>query len=179
VSTAEWTLRSVRNTRKDRKSLSAFACADLPIPWQAEVEDFVQTQLFDWRYAPLAQANDPRALLLFHARTKALIGVAAHERMVLQAGIDSFHATKLEIIALANDWQGRAFTTGDRASDVLMSAVMTDITARVPPRFARVLAVVHEANDRSIRLCRRYGFTDELSRSDELSQYRRLLTAHR
>jgi hypothetical protein len=77
------------------------------------------------------------------------------------------------------EWQRRTFTNGERASDVLMSGVMTDVVARVPPRFARVMAVVHEDNLRSIKLCRKHGFTEELSRAEQLPSYRRLLTAHK
>ncbi len=179
MTAAEWLLRSIRNTQKDRDQLARFRCADSSVEWQVEVEAFVQHQLRDWRYDPRAQENDPRVLLLLHAKTKELIGVAAHERIVLQAGDSSFHATKLEVAALATDWQGRKFGTGERASDVLLSGVMTDINARVPPRYARVLALVHEDNHRSLRMCQRHGFTEELSRPEQLSQYRRLLTTHR
>lgn len=140
----------------------------------------MQGALFDWRYAPLAQDNDPRVLLLFHAQTSALIGVSAHERVILQAGNgETFHATQLEVVALSTDWQSNRFSTGERASDVLMSATMSDVKARVPPRFARLLAVVHQDNHRSVAVCRRHGLTEELSRPDQLPQYRRLLTAHR
>lgn len=145
MSSAEWVFRSIRNTKKDKERLLAFACADRSVSWQAEVEDFVRAMLFDWRYAPLAQDNDPRVLMLFHKKSTALIGVAAHERIVLKAGDTSFAATKLEVVAIATSWQRRTFTNGERASDVLMSGVMTDVIARVPPRFARVMALVHEA----------------------------------
>jgi hypothetical protein len=148
------------------------------VSWQAEVEDFVREVLFDWRYAPLAQDNDPRVLMLFHAKSNELIGIAAHERIILQARDLTFSTTKLEVVATTTNWQSRTFKTGERASDVLMSAVMADVVARVPPRAARVMAVVHEDNVRSIKLCRKHGFTEELSRPDQLSKYRRLMTEH-
>ncbi len=59
-----------------------------------------------------------------------------------------------------------------------MSAAMTDISTRVPPRDARVFAVVHEDNVRSIALCKRHGLVAEMSRATDLSRYRRLVTAH-
>ena len=90
----------------------------------------------------------------------------------------SFAATKLEVIAIARAWQGQRFSSGERASDVLMSAVMTDVSKRVPPRDAGVFAIVHEENSRSVDLCQRHGFTEELSRPESLSDYRRLVTAH-
>jgi RimJ/RimL family protein N-acetyltransferase len=57
-----------------------------------------------------------------------------------------------------------------------MSAAMTDISARVPPRDARVYAIVHEDNRRSIALCRRHGLTEEMSRPHP--SYRRVVTPH-
>ena len=43
---------------------------------------------------------------------------------------NQFHATKLEVLAIAMHWQGRRFPTGERATDILMSAVMTDVSAQ-------------------------------------------------
>jgi hypothetical protein len=111
------------------------------------------------------------------AGTVELVGVAAHEQVVLESPTARFDATKLEVIALGRSWQGRRFGGGARASDVLMSAVMTDISARVPPRDARVFAVVHEDNHRSLALCQRYGLVEEMSRPHP--NYRRLVTSHR
>ena len=71
-------------------------------------------------------------------------------------------------------WQGRSFPTGERASDVLMAAVMTDVSSRVPPRDARVYAIVHEDNHRSLAVCRRHGLTEEMSRPHP--SYRRIVT---
>ena len=161
----------------DRDLLASFACADQAVTWQAEVEAFVQAQLVDWALDPHAAEEDPRLLLAFTA-SGDLFGIAAHERVTLQAGGDiRFPATKLEIVAVALKWQGRAFSTGERASDVLMSAVMTDVGARVPPLDARVYAIVHEENHRSIALCRRHGLTEEMSRPHP--SYRRLVTPHK
>ena len=49
----------------DRKLLASFACADLAVRWQAEVEQFIQAQLIDWAFDPHADAGDPRLLLAF------------------------------------------------------------------------------------------------------------------
>lgn len=174
----EWLVRTVRKTQKDRTRLATFTCADRLVHWQVEVEDFVRNQLFEWRYAPLARENDPRLLLMLHRQTQDLIGVVAHERLLLQAEDSSFPATKLEVVAIATAWQGRCFSSGQRVSDVLMSAALSDVRARVPARFARVLALVHEDNVRSFSLCRKHGFTDELSRAEKLQHYRRLITEH-
>jgi hypothetical protein len=161
----------------DRQLLACFACADPAVRWQVEVEQFIQAQLAEWAFDPhAAEEGDPRLLLAF-TTAGDLFGVAAHERVILQAGHGAqFHATKLEIVAIALKWQGRSFPTGERASDILMSAAMTDISARVPPRDARVYAIVHEDNHRSIALCRRHGLTEEMSRPHP--SYRRVVTPH-
>jgi hypothetical protein len=60
-----------------------------------------------------------------------------------------------------------------------MSAAMQDIAARQPPRDARVYAVVHEANVKSLALCKRHGLVHELERSASAPRYIRLVTEHR
>jgi hypothetical protein len=161
----------------DRELLASFACADPAVRWQLEVERFIQDQLADWAFDPHASDGDPRLLLAITA-SGDLFGIAAHERVTLQTGDDEqFPATKLEVVAVALKWQGQAFPSGDRASDVLMSALMTDVSARVPPRDTRVYAIVHEDNHRSLALCRRHGLTEEMSRPHP--SYRRLVTPHR
>lgn len=79
---AGWRIRS--GSPDDREMLASFACADPAIRWQAEVEQFIQVQLTDWAFDPQAGDGDPRLLL---ALTTAgdLFGVAAHERVTLQA----------------------------------------------------------------------------------------------
>lgn len=161
----------------DRELLASFACADPTIQWQAEVEQFIQMQLADWAFDPQAADGDPRLLLAF-ATGGDLFGVAAHERVTLQQGYgSSFPATKIEVVGVALKWQGRAFSTGERASDVLMSAVMADVSSRIPPRDARVFAVVHQDNHRSLAVCRRHGLTEEMSRPHP--SYRRVVTPPR
>jgi hypothetical protein len=172
---AGWRIRP--GSPGDIEVLASFACADPAVRWQAEVEQFIQAQLAGWVFDPAAAKEDPRLLLAFTAAGE-LFGVAAHERATLQAGDGTqFHATKLEVVAVALKWQGLSFPTGERASDVLMSAVMTDVNARVPPRDACVYAIVHEDNHRSIALCRRHGLTEELSRPHP--SYLRIVTPHK
>jgi hypothetical protein len=175
MSEPEWRIRSARPA--DRDLLASFTCADPAVAWQAEVERFIRTQLISWTFDPNAASGDPRLLLAFVAATEELFGLAAHEREILQGGDGArFHATKLEVVAIAAPWQGRRFQGGERASDVLMSAVMTDVSARVPPRDARVFALVHEDSQRSIALCRRHGLIEEMSRPHP--SYRRIVTPH-
>jgi hypothetical protein len=175
MSEPEWRIRPARPG--DRDLLASFACADPAVSWQAEAEQFIRTQLADWAFDPHAAAGDPRLLLAFVTATGDLFGVAAHERVILQdGGATRISATKLEVLAIATPWQGRRFHTGERASDIMMSAVMTDVSARVPPRDARVFALVHQDNHRSIAICNRHGLTEEMSRPHP--SYRRLVTPH-
>lgn len=176
MSEAEWRIRSGQPA--DRELLASFTCADPVVGWQVEVEQFVRTRLIDWTFDPCAVSGDPRLLVALVAATGEQFGVAAHEQVILEGGDGAqFHATKLEVLAIAASWQGRRFRTGERASDVLMSAVMTDISTRVPPRDVRVFAVVHEDNQRSIAVCRRHGLIEEMSRPHP--NYRRIVTSHR
>jgi hypothetical protein len=175
MSKPEWLIRS--GQPNDRPQLAAFACADPAVDFEVQVEDFIRTQLIDWSFDPHATSGDPRLLLAFITATGELFGVAAHERVTLGDGDTTFDATKLEVAAIARPWQGHRFSTGERASDVLMSAVMTDVSARVPPRDARVFGIIHRDNHRSLALCRRHGLVEEMSSPDP--SYRRLMTEHR
>lgn len=138
---------------------------------------FIRTALVKWVFDPLAKENDPRLLLLFERSNEQLVGVAAHERQDLIGGDgEPIGATKIEVIALAKAWQGTRFRTGERASDVLLSTVMADVAARVPSRDARVFALVHMDNMRSLTLCKRHGLIEEMS---PIGAYRRFVTPHR
>jgi hypothetical protein len=174
-----WRVRPA--AQRDQKVLAAFRCADPAVSWQVEVEVFIQRDVLKWALDPLAADADPRLLLVFDRRSSELAGMAAHERQTLSGPGGSFPATKLEVVAVATTWQGRRFEEGTaggpRVSDVVMSALMADVSERVPPRDARVFAVVHEDNVRSLALCRRYGLVQEMSRPDP--SYRRLVTDHR
>ena len=180
-----WLIRAA--APEDAAALATFTCVrpDRSVGvamWEQEVEGFIRTQLALWAFDPHAQEGDPRLLLMLTSATGELVGVAAHERVMLHdsASGETIAATKIEVVAIASRWQGRRFPgegtePGPRASDVLMSAVMTDISHRVPPRDARVMAVVHQDNERSLTLCQRHGLIDELTRPHPA--YRRLVTA--
>ncbi len=172
----QWLVRPA--VASDRAALQAFSCAQPGAPWEEEVEAFVRDRLWEWASDPRAKSNDPRLLLLLESATGNLLGVAAHEKIVLLGpGKKEFAASRLHLLAIVRDWQGRRFGSGERVSDVMFSAALKDITDRVPPRHARVFAVVHEKNERSLKACRRHGFTEELDRVSPA--YRRLLTAHK
>lgn len=129
------------------------------------VEEFINHHLLDWAFSQGAVEDDPRVLLILERASNSLVGLAAHERAFLgSSDADKIAGTKLQVVAVARDWQGKRFESGERASDVVLSAVMTDIVARRPPRDARVYAIVHVENTKSIALCRRHGLTSELER---------------
>jgi hypothetical protein len=90
----------------DRELLASFACADLAVRWQVEVEQFIQTQLTDWAFDSYADAGDPRLLLAFTTAGN-LFGIAAHERVTLRAADGtSFPATKLEVVGVGTEMAG-------------------------------------------------------------------------
>lgn len=177
MSRPPWSVRAARPS--DRTVLASFRCAVPTVAaWQLEVEDYIQRSVLDWALAPLAAVDDPRLLLVFGPTTSDLVGVAAHERAVLVGSNGAkIQATKIQVVAVATKWQGQTFADNVRASDVVTSAAMGDIAARVPPRNTRVFAVVHEENVRSLALCRRYGLVEELG--SPAPSYRRWVTAQR
>ena len=173
--TAPWSVRTVRAGDKTR--LAGFICADATVAWEREVEEYVQRGLLAWVSEPRAVANDPRALLLLARTSGDLIGVAAHERAevhVPQTG--TVIATRLEVVAIAKQWQGQRLggTADPKASDVLMSAIMRDIQTRPNARSNLVFATVHQANVRSLAMCRRFGLVREMSKPN--ADYVRLIT---
>lgn len=174
MSEPAWIIRTHRKT--DAKRLGAFECATANVKWQLEVERFVRNKLHDWTTAPLGKTHsDARTILLVCRASRELVGVAAHERVRLSSPLSGeFDGTKIEVVAISTAWQGKRFSSGERASDVLMSAVMFDIENRLPPRSKRVLAVVHKDNGRSIALCQRHGLARALSNPDP--DYLRLIT---
>jgi RimJ/RimL family protein N-acetyltransferase len=174
MSDPAWLIRSA--TQNDAALLATFRSATSTARWDVEVEDEVSSgRLLAWWSDPSAADWDPRLLLLFDRESSELVGVAAHERESLLATDGTEIAgTHLHVAALSHDWQGRAFATGERASHVLMSAVMQDVKDRVPPRWARVYATVHEDNVRSLNLCAYFGLTEEMARSHPM--YRRIIT---
>ena len=175
MSEPEWIVRSA--TAGDAALLASFRSASSSASWDVEVEDEITSgRLLAWWSDPAAQDWDPRLLLLFERGSGELVGVAAHEReTVHEEDGTQIAGTHLHVAVLASTWQGRSFTTGERASYVLMSAVMQDVIDRVPPRWARVYAIVHEDNVRSLALCARFGLTTDMPRAHP--HYRRVITA--
>lgn len=111
-------------------------------------------------------------------RTERVVGVAAHERVTLKAG--RRRRRNETRVRRSRDRLAREEIPRRSTRQRCPYECRDDrhFAAR-PPRHARVFAVVHEDNVRSIALLRRHGLTDELSRATELSSYRRLVTGHR
>ncbi|MET0793108.1 MAG: hypothetical protein ABW061_16430 [Polyangiaceae bacterium] len=105
------------------------------------------------------------------------MGVAAHEgQFVGTHALDKVPATKIYLAAASSKWRGKKLSNGDQVSHVVMSAVLTDVATRVPPRDARIFAIVDEQNTRSLALCKRFGLVKELQRSNP--SYVILVTHH-
>jgi hypothetical protein len=47
-----WRIRAA--SPDDRELLASFTCADPAVRWQVEVEQFIQAQLLEWAFEPLA-----------------------------------------------------------------------------------------------------------------------------
>jgi RimJ/RimL family protein N-acetyltransferase len=174
MSEPAWLVRPA--TAGDAALLASFRSASSDARWDVEVEDEITSgRLLSWWSDPAAQDWDPRLLLLFERESGELVGVAAHEReSLLDSDGTELEGTHLHVVALSTAWQGRRFATSEKASHILMSAIMQDVRDRVPPRWARVYAVVHEDNHRSLELCARFGLTVEMPRSHP--NYRRIIT---
>lgn len=174
MSEPPWLVRSA--TPDDATMLAAFGCATSTARWDVEVEDEIASgRLLAWWSDPSAADWDPRLLLLIERESGDLVGVAAHEReTLLDADGTELAGTHLHVVALSTSWHGRGFASGEKASDVLMSALMQDVKDRVPPRWARVYAIVHEDNPRGLGLCARFGLTVDMPRSHP--NYRRIIT---
>jgi len=155
MSEPDWIVRPAREG--DRERLKELRCASAANSWEFEVEKFIQGYALDWALEPQAREDDPRLLLVFARASEELVGVTAHERTVLlDPDGEPIKATKLEVVAVALNWQKKRFGSGERVSDVVMSAAMKDISTRVPAHDSRVFAVVHEQNERSVNpLCQR------------------------
>jgi RimJ/RimL family protein N-acetyltransferase len=176
MSEPSWLVRTA--IQDDGELLARFRSATSDAKWDVEVEQYISSgRLLAWWSDPLATPLDRRLLLLIDRETGEVVGVAAHQLESFFDGEAELAGSHLYVAALARDWQGKAFPGGERASDVLMSAVMEDVTSRVPPRYARVYGIVHEDNVRSLQLCARFGLTEEMSRNDP--EYRRIVTPDR
>lgn len=156
-----WTFRVGQS--QDCDALSRFRCSGPNSKiWDIEVERFIQESLCDWVFA----AEDAQMILMEDSKG-TLTGVAAYQEISIMKSLMPLKATELTLVALGNETQGKTSSDGKRASDLLMSAVLTDINTHIPPRSHHVFATVHKDNVRSLTLCRRHNLTRELSSPSE------------
>lgn len=146
-------------TQGDSDLIGQFRCSTQGFHWEAEVERHVQSSLVSWATAPLAAADDPRALLLLDD-VGAVAGVVAHEIRQHAFGGSSETAPHrhLHLVAVATRWRGESRRSGLRLGEVLVALALLDMRARLP-ECPFVTARVHVKNIASIRLLGHFGFT--------------------
>lgn len=149
---------SVREAAEaDTHLLAAFSCCShRPRNYQVEVESYIRSNLWDWVNAPEAQHDDPR-LLLVVAENGDLIAVGAHEIKRHHELTGSPRVRWIELVAVATPYQGKRSPDGNRYSDIMLSAVLTDIDNRRRDDIG-VRGRVHYDNLPSLRLLNRFGF---------------------
>lgn len=103
-------------------------------------------------------------LLVFHEGER-LLAVAGHqEEHLLSAGdgpvYAAIEATRLQVLALSRDDQGRRLANGGRVSDLVLMTLLDDALAG---RDARVLtAIVARENLRCLTLLERHGLRSQI-----------------
>jgi hypothetical protein len=149
----------------DDERLRGFRCST-GVWYEDLVERFVTERA-------LARALNGRLdfrLLLFETDTEGLLAVGAHHWRAYEVGATTVDGTYLVIAAIALPFQGAQLETGDRLSDFVMNALLSDASDR--GRGDIVTALVAGENARSLALCRRFGIDAELPSPD--SAYRHL-----
>lgn len=151
--TAELAVRSL--TAQDRPLLERFECAAGPA-YEVEVQQFIRAGLIDWKFAPGAADDDPRAKILHPPDDPDDVwAVAAHERLNdLALEGTALDGTKLEVIAVAAAVRGTR-VAGRRVGDLAFEAILDDIARRPRRRGPWLAALVADANTASDALCGR------------------------
>ena len=119
----------------DRPQLTEFVCCDGSKGWELEVQEWIQTEAWDWFEAGV---DDPRLLLFIDEFTNELAAVAAHEQ-----GLNE-HLRFVNAIAVQSDSQGSGLGLQ------VMVSVLADAASRCPDGGA--YWSVHPENHRSCRL---------------------------
>lgn len=145
-------------TRGDADTLAAFRCSTGPW-YELEVERFIHRRALD---LAVGLSGTFRLLLVFDGGR--LVCCMAHHRERLFGGErdsgDLILATRLYLLAIAVEDQGRLLDDGTRLSDTVMATLISDAMAT---RDAAVLtAVVALDNLRSMALCERHGLRSQV-----------------
>lgn len=143
----------------DEELLRRFRCSS-GVWYEDYVEQFVTQRA-------LARALDGRLdfrLLLFETAIEGLVAVAAHHWRAYEVGETTIDGTYLVVAAIALPFQGGRLGSGERLSDFVMNALLSD--ARDRSRGDLVTALVARENERSLALCRRFGISAQLPSPD-------------
>jgi hypothetical protein len=147
----------VREAREsDDDALAGFSCSTGP--WfEDEVEHHIRV---DALACALASDGPLSYRLLLFEEDGKLCAVGAHqpEFITLSTGT-VLPATRLVVLGLSLDCQGRVTADGERYSDVALSGLMRDALMRNDSDVLTTLVALENA--RSQRLCRRVGLTSE------------------
>ncbi len=143
---------------EDADLLAGFSCSTGQ--WfEDEVERHIRVDAFRRG----TDHEDPYRLLLFF-KDDDLWAVGAHqpEELEMTSG-DSLMTTRLVVLAVALEYQGRRSESGDRYGEVALASLIQDAVQYRNTRTVTCL-IAHE-NVRSQRLCRRRGLTSETTAS--------------
>ncbi|HEU0131658.1 MAG TPA: hypothetical protein VFQ85_11790 [Mycobacteriales bacterium] len=154
-------------TPDDEPLFRTFRCSR-GVPYEDEVERFVNTALAEWSFAPLAQVDDPRTLLVVEdGPAERIVAIAAHERLTALADDDGtpLDGTKVEVVAVAAADRGTR-VDGQRLGDLAFAAVLDDAATRPYPRGPWVAGVVSDDNKASLALCDRWNLSVQLPAGD-------------
>jgi hypothetical protein len=160
-----------RAASADAETLAAFECSTGPW-YEDEVQHYVRRRaLEDALRAPQIY----RLLLAFDGARLVAVGAHAQEALILTD--DTVLATRLQVVALGLDDQGRVLEHGTRLSDVVISTVIADALRGGPSEL--VTAIVAGENLRSIALCERNGLRSQTRYSRDYVRLSGRLVARR
>src|SRR6266508_4021415 len=143
----------------DEELLRQFRCST-GVWYEDLVERFVTERA-------LARALDGQLdfrLLLFETNAEGLLAVGAHHWRAYEVGGTTVDGTYLVVAAIALPFQGARLSSGERLSDFVMNALLSDAGTR--GRGDLVTALVARENARSLAVCRRFGIEAELASPD-------------
>jgi len=143
-------MRTRRTTRRDAAALRRFECAS-DTWYEREVEDYIRRNLAE------AVANG-RRVIVFDDETE-IVALTEHHPEYDPSG-SGLVISWLSVVAIRIDRQGSILPTGQRLSDSVLSALISDALME-PGRAPVVAAYVAAENIRSRRICGRAGLVEE------------------
>jgi len=139
-------------TKADHALFERFTCTSDDGP---DYEQFVQRYIRaeEIRHVSTLDSlrSNHRLLAVFDG--DQMVAIGCHRRGALQ------NERRFVCAAVRQDHQGRTFSNGERASDVLWAVIGNDIFDRHDDNIVVVSARVHPGNERSLGFCRRIGLT--------------------